>query len=403
MSVKAPIRRVQVIVAGAGPAGVVAAYRLAQRGIDVLLLEAQPFCPEDMRASTFHPPTLDMMEELGLLDALAAVGLRAPIYQYRNRSTGAVLQLDMGEVADVLKHPYRLQCEQFKLTRLVTGLLKDHPHAEVKFSRRVVHFEQDESGVTVQVEAPNELETYKADYVIAADGANSLIRKYLGTEFEGFTYAEKFLTLSTDTPLEQHFDNLADVNYVADAKEWCVLLKVPTLWRVLVPAREDESDAALLSDEKKTAVFNGLVPDGAAVKTYHRTLYRVHQRVAKKYRHGRVILVGDSAHLNNPLGGFGMNSGVHDVWNLTDRLTEIFKEGADADARLDLFERQRRTVMQEFVQAQTIRNKKMMEAVGDAPAMQTELEAVIADPARRRDHLLRQAMVFSREREAEIV
>ncbi|MHB8286468.1 MAG: FAD-dependent oxidoreductase, partial [Caulobacteraceae bacterium] len=144
-------------------------------------------------------------------------------------------------------------------------------------------------------------------------------------------------------------------------------------------------------------------PDGAAVKTYHRTLYRVHQRVAKKYRHGRVILVGDSAHLNNPLGGFGMNSGVHDVWNLTDRLTEIFKEGADADARLDLFERQRRTVMQEFVQAQTIRNKKMMEAVGDAPAMQTELEAVIADPVRRRDHLLRQAMVFSRQREAEIV
>ncbi|MHB8286688.1 MAG: FAD-dependent oxidoreductase, partial [Caulobacteraceae bacterium] len=317
MSSTASVKRVQVIVAGAGPAGVVAAYRLAQRGIDVLLLEAQPYCLEDMRASTFHPPTIDMMEELGLLNALEAQGLRAPIYQYRNRSTGAVLQLDMGEVADVLKHPYRLQCEQFKLTRLVTGLLKDHPHAEVKFSRRVVHFEQDETGVTVQVEAPNELETYKADYVIAADGANSLIRKYLRTEFEGFTYAEKFLTLSTDTPLEQHFDNLADVNYVADAREWCVLLKVPTLWRVLVPAREDEPDAALLSDEKKTAVFNGLVPDGAAVKTYHRTLYRVHQRVAKKYRHGRVILVGDSAHLNNPLGGFGMNSGVHDVWNLT--------------------------------------------------------------------------------------
>lgn len=397
-----PTKRFQVIVAGAGPAGVVAAYRLAQHGIDVLLLEAQSLCPEDMRASTFHPPTLDMLEELGLLDALQAQGLRAPVYQYRNRSTGAVLQLDLTEVSDVLKHPYRLQCEQYKLTRLVTGLLADHPQCEVKFSHRVVHFEQDASGVTVQVEAPNEINTYRADYVIAADGANSLIRKYLGTEFEGFTYAERFLTLSTDTPLEQSFHNLAKVNYVADAKEWCVLLKVPTLWRVLVPVREDEADAAVLSDEKKTAVFDGLVGNGRAVTTHHRTLYRVHQRVAKQYRHGRVVLVGDAAHLNNPLGGFGMNSGIHDVWNLTDRLMEIFEEGADVHARLDLFERQRRTVMQEFVQAQTIRNKKMMEAVGEAPAMQTELEAIIGDPARRRDHLLRQAMVFSRQREAKI-
>ncbi|MDZ7896353.1 MAG: hypothetical protein U5M50_16200 [Sphingobium sp.] len=74
--------------------------------------------------------------------------------------------------------------------------------------------------------------------------------------------------------------NLANVSYMSDAAEWCVLLRVPTLWRVLVLSHEQESDAMLLSDAKKSAVFAGLVPDGKAVQTYHRTLYRVHQRVA---------------------------------------------------------------------------------------------------------------------------
>jgi 3-(3-hydroxy-phenyl)propionate hydroxylase len=130
-------------------------------------------------------------------------------------------------------------------------------------------------------------------------------------------------------------------------------------------------------------------------------LYRVHQRVADTYRQGRVLLIGDSAHLNNPLGGFGMNSGVHDAWNLTGRLTSVLTKGADADSELDLYVRQRRTVMQEFVQAQTIRNKTALEG-GTAASQEAVLKEVVADPAKRRDYMLNQGMVKSREREAEI-
>jgi 3-(3-hydroxy-phenyl)propionate hydroxylase len=404
MSKKA-VRRVRVAIAGGGPVGSVAAYRLAQAGIDVVVLESRGCLPEDMRASTFHPPTLEMMNELGLLDELEAVGLRAPVYQYRNRGTGEIIAFDMGEIADVSPHPYRLQCEQFKLTRLIASKLQDHPHGEVMFDRKVVHFEQDADGVTIHVEAPFGVETIRADYLIAADGANSLVRKWLDVDFSGFTYPEKFLTLSTAQPLEPFFNDLAGVNYVADASEWCVLLKVPDFWRVLVPAPEDEPDAVLTADAKKTAVFDGLTQgQGAEVVTHHRTIYRVHQRVADQYTHGRVLLAGDAAHLNNPLGGFGMNSGIHDAWNLTDKLRQILLEGAAPEPLLARYDRQRRTVMHEFVQAQTIRNKQNLEAtdVQKRARYEDHLKAAAEDPVARRSHILTQAMYPSRQREAEI-
>ncbi len=398
------VRRTQVVVAGGGPVGAVAAYRLAQMGIDTILLESLADCPEDMRASTLHPPTLDMLAELGVLDELEQVGLRAPTYHYRNRRSGDVIELDLGELADVSAHPYRLQCEQFKVARLLTAKLDALPNGAALFQRRVLGYEQDASGVTVKVETPMAIETIRADYLIAADGANSTVRKWTGTSFDGFTYPERFLTLSTRYPIERHFDGLAGVNYVSDRNEWCVLLRVPDFWRVLVPTDIETADRDLLSDAKKNAVFDGLVGNGADVETAHRTLYRVHQRVAGSFHHGRVLLAGDAAHLNNPLGGFGMNSGLHDVWNLTTRLRDIILEGAGADATLAQYDRQRRTIAHSFVQTQTIANKKMMESEGDGRNEQEKRLAALAnDPEKRRAYLLRQSMYESLKDEAAII
>ena len=396
------VERTSVVIAGGGPVGATAALRLAQAGIGTIVLEALDDCPEDMRASTMHPPTLDMLQTLGALDDLEAIGLRAPVYQYRNRQTGHIVEFDLSELADISAHPYRLQCEQFKLARLMHKRLAALPNGETRFNRRVLGYEQDADGVTIHAEGPTCIEHIRADYLIAADGANSTIRKWTGSQFEGFTYPERFLTLSTGYPLEQHFDGLANVNYLSDVREWCVLLRVPEFWRVLVPTDIAEPDEYLLSEAKKNAVFGGLIGNGAAVETSHRTVYRVHQRVADSFRHGRVLLAGDAAHLNNPLGGFGMNSGLHDIWNLTDKLIQILDGSGDADALLDLYDRQRRFVARSFVQAQTIDNKKAMENGSGRSEQEARFEKIAADPALRRDYLLRQSMYESLAQEAQI-
>lgn len=394
----------QVIIIGAGPVGTVAAHYLAQKGIRVQVLEAAASCEEDMRASTLHSPTIAMLNQLGIADQLIGQGLKAPVYQYRIRATNEVLEFDLNELANELEFPFRLQCEQYKLARLLANALQDHPTAKIRFRHRVVSFVQKSDGVIVSSESPDGIRQFRTDYLIAADGANSIVRKQLGVEFSGFTYPEKFLTLSTRVGIDDYFRDLCYVNYVSDPHEWYVLLRVPSFWRVLVPVQQDQSDEYIVSDEKKNKVFDGLMGDGKSVTTHHRTIYRVHQRVATKFNHGRVVLVGDAAHLNNPLGGFGMNGGIHDAWNLVQKLTRILQGNENPTELLDHYDRQRRTIMNDFIQAQTIRNKRMIEE-GEESSQQLEwdeMRNIHSNNELRRKFMLRQSMVQSLRDEIEI-
>ena len=392
----------QVIVAGAGPVGTVAALNLARRGIDVILCEAGPDCAQDLRASTFHPPTLEMLEELEAVQPMLDYGLHAPVYQFRERQSGEVLAFDLSEIADRTRFPFRLQCEQYVMARMLAEALDNHDRAEVLFNHRAIAFEQTEEGVELAVETPYAIDKIRGQYLVAADGGNSIIRKWLGAEFEGFTYPEKFLCVSTKHELRDHFKDLSYVNYISDPEEWLVLLRAPSVWRILLPAPETDADDYLLSDDKSRAIFDRLTGD-PGTPTEHRTIYRVHQRVAKRFDHGRVFLVGDAAHLNNPLGGFGMNSGIHDAWNLCDKIDHCVRHGHDAEA-FALFGRQRQTVTHDFIQAQTIQNKELLE-VGDAEAHEIRLQRMRAtqqDPEQRREFLLKQAMFRSLEDAAAI-
>lgn len=395
--------RTQVVIAGAGPVGTVAAYFLAAQGIRVVLLEAGRDCALDLRASTFHPPTLEMLDQFGITEKLIEMGLKAPVYHFRERQTGEVIDFDMSELADVTRYPFRVQCEQYHLARMLSEGVRQQAGAEVLFNHRVVAFEQNASEVTVYAENPHAIIAIKADYLIAADGASSIVRKWLGTEFDGFTYPEKFLCYTTREPLDQHFTNLAYVNYVSDPKEWMVLLRVPSLWRVLVPASPDQADEDLLAEANKIDVFNRLTGDGERIVTDHRTIYRVHQRVATSFRHDRVMLIGDAAHLNNPIGGFGMNSGIHDAFALGEQLVSIYRHGADPDSALNAFDAKRRRTTREFTQAQTIRNLQYLDAGkgNEHAARKREMLETRADPVRRREFLLRQSMIDCLQREKE--
>lgn len=395
-----------VIIAGAGPVGCTAALRLAQAGIPVRLLEGLPDLPETLRASTFHPSSLDMIDEMGMIEPLKAQGLVCRKYQYRDRRTGEIAEFDLGVLAEDTKHPYRLQVEQYKYTRLVWDeLQKNYSHvAECHYDHMVKGVHQTADGVEVLVWDKGQEKLIEGSYVIACDGADSAVRKAVAITFEGFTYPEKFLVASTPFPLETKFHNLAQVNYISDPEEWLVLLRTPALWRVLIPTDPKiEDDALWLSDKWIQDRLHHMAPHDQDYEIIHRTIYRVHQRVAKTYRRGRVLLAGDSAHLNNPLGGMGANGGIHDAWNAAGKLIEI-NAGADADPLLDRYDRQRRLICMRFVQEHTINNKKLMEAKD--PQIQQKRQADFmrqaADPVLARQFLLKTSMIQSLRDEQQI-
>ena len=397
------MKSAKVIIIGAGPVGTFAAYCLAEYGIETLLLESESTCETDMRASTFHPSTLKYLDNLNLADELIEKGLKAPIFQYRIRSTDEVLEFNLQELDDVLDFPFRLQCEQYKFARMLAGKLDRHRHSSVLFNRKLINFSEGNNKVTLDVDHHGASEQYQCDYLIGADGANSIVRRNLGIEFSGFTYEEKFFTLSTQKPLEHYFSNLSYVNYVSDPEEWFVLLKAPSAWRILVPVPQTLDDKAIKSNDYVSDIFTRVLNSCDPIETIHRTIYRVHQRVVNKMRYGRIMLAGDSAHLNNPLGGFGMNGGLHDAWNLAEKLDGIINHKKDEDL-LNLYDRQRRTVMNDFIQKQTIRNKKMIEETGDAnySSEWMRMRNLHENENERRDYMLRQSMTQSLINEAAI-
>jgi 3-(3-hydroxy-phenyl)propionate hydroxylase len=370
---------------------------LAQAGMDVIVLESGEDCAQDLRASTFHPPTLEMLDTIGITPMLLEKGLKAPVYHWRDRQSGEVIDFDLSEIDDVTRYPFRIQCEQYHLSRALAEGLEKYPNAKIRFGNRLLTFKEDDSGVDLWAETPFGISQLRVDVLIGADGANSIVRKWLGIEFDGFTYPERFLCLSTDVELADHLPNLALVNYVSDPQEWLVLLRVPSLWRVLVPTDGSLSDDELRSDSIKNGIFDRLIGDGESVKTMHRTLYRVHQRVAKSFRQGRVMLVGDAAHLNNPLGGLGMNSGIHDAFNLFEKLEPVLKGKADLETNLALYDRQRREVTHSFTQMQTKENMALIKG-GQDEAHELRRQKMLAiknDDETRRNYLLRQAMYDS--------
>jgi 3-(3-hydroxy-phenyl)propionate hydroxylase len=387
----------EVLVAGLGPVGSVAALSLLRAGISVAAIESGALgAATDLRASTFHAATLELLDRIGAAQAILRQGLQAPEYQYRDRQTDEVFRFDLREIADRARYPFRLQCEQHHLAHDVARQLAAEPSASVGYGRRLVFIEQDAAGVTAYVETPTAVVKHRARYLIGADGANSITRKVLGLDFPGWTHDDKFLCFSTAHPLEDHLESLCHVNYIADPREWTVLLRVPALWRILVPADEAIPDAELLSDANKDAVFRRILRCNQPVETRHRTIYRVHQRVVSRFVNGRVCLVGDAAHLNSPMGGFGMNSGIHDALNLCGKLVQVLRGAADAEL-VNLYDRQRRTVTHDFIQAQSIENTDMMRSGWSVVSekRREQMRRLRDDAVARRAFLLRQSMFAS--------
>jgi 3-(3-hydroxy-phenyl)propionate hydroxylase len=388
----------RVLIAGGGPSGMAAALFLSSQGVPVTLLERSRTPHDDPRAATYHPPSLEMLEASGVTDELHRRGIVARKWQYRDRREGLVAEFDLQVLEHDTRYPYRLQCEQHKLVAMMERRVAGSPLATIRHDAEVVEVRQHESGVEVVTrDAAGAHATLRGRWLVGADGGRSVVRKSQDIGFEGFTWPERFLVVTTTFDFETL--GFAYSNYTMDPVEWTASFKVPGedgrgIWRCVFPTKPEENEAELLDFARAAERLAGFVQQSRAAKVIHTNLYAVHQRVASTYRRGRVLLAGDAAHVNNPLGGMGLNFGLHDAHSLAQRLAKVWR-GEAPDDLMDQYDRQRRAVAEQYLQGQTIANKQTLEERDPAKraARQAEMRAQAADPQRARQFLLRTSMI----------
>ncbi|MEE3000367.1 MAG: FAD-dependent monooxygenase [Pseudomonadota bacterium] len=396
----------RVLIAGGGPIGYTTALNLAKYGIPFILFEAGHDIAEDPRAATIHPPTLEMFDRIGLTDTFMERGFVTQNYHFRDRRQGLIAEFDLSVLKNDTQFPYRLMLEQHKISKIRAETLSSFSEHEVLNNHTVQSVRQESDGVIALVKTPKGEREFKGRYMIGCDGGRSNVRKSINVDFEGFQFEERFLVVSTPYDFGQY--GYAITNYIADPEEWCALfcVKGPDdtgLWRVVFPVDSSLTENEIFDNDSIERRLQGFHSREGSFTVVHRNLYQVHQRVATKYREKNVLIAGDAAHINNPLGGMGMNFGFHDAFNLTEKLNEIWSNNASEDL-LDLYERQRRTVASEYLQAQTIENKKNLERKNQADREQffDELRDIVSDEKKQRKYLRRVAMIEGVERAAAI-
>jgi len=389
----------RVIIVGGGPVGSVAGLILAREGIPVTVLEREPAPVIDYRASTFHPPTLDLLEDCGATEALIEMGLQAPTMQYRDRRRGRIAEFDFALLRDDTRHPSRLQREQFKLVDWAHRRLATIPDARLLFSHAVVDVRQTEDDVVVRADTPEGERTFSADFVIAADGGRSTVRKALEIDFQGFTYPEHFLVAGTRFDFRAHMPDICSVNYTADPEEWYLLLQIPDMWRIVMPVDASREPEDAVQEASIQRSLQNLLPRPEPYEIAVRAIYRVSQRVAATYSKGLVFLAGDAAHINNPLGGMGLNGGLHDALSLTARIARVW-HGASSEDELAGYEPQRKPAAVDAINAITQRNKRLLEE-RDPEVRERNLRewaGIAGDRDRAYRHLLDASMIASLRR-----
>jgi 3-(3-hydroxy-phenyl)propionate hydroxylase len=389
----------KIIIAGGGPVGLIAGLMLGRAGIDVTLCDMGDILYQHPRAATIHPATLDILDDLGVYERIEPLGIVCPIVNYYDQQE-LLASFDHGILAGEVRHPWVLQCEQDKLSRTLFEMARDVPMLEIRTSTEVLDCAQTDDAVEVEIKTPDgNRERIKGRYLIGADGSRSTVRKCIGVEFEGFTYGERFMIIGSTYDFAQA--GYAYRNYISDPVEWYNLFKIswkgsPGVYRLVVPLKLDE----VLEEDRMLEVcqrkFQRFHPRAEPYEIVIHDSYVVHQRVAATFRQGRVILAGDSAHLNSPIGAMGMNSGIHDAVSLATNMLRVLR-GEEGEGALDRYVRQRRHVAVEHVQTATIANKANMEQRDPETRRRyrEQMQRAAADPALAKQFLMKTSLIDS--------
>ena len=342
-----------------------------------------------------------MIAAIGMLDDVVAQGLVARTFQFWDRPTRSVVaEFDHAILKNDTPYPFVVQCEQHKIAKMGLERLKAFPHVEVTFNASVNAVVPHDDGVEITIDTASGSKTVTGSYLVGADGGRSTVRKALDIEFEGYTFPERFLVLTTPFDFAGEH-GVAYRAYFSDPDEWANLFKVAGddhkgRWRAVFPALPGQDDDEVLNPAATEARLQKFFPKSGPYEIFHRNIYRVHQRVAASFRKGRVFLAGDSAHVNNPIGGLGLNCGVHDATQLALLLSAVTL-GERPESDLVQYDAIRRPMNIEYVQQQTIANKKRLEEK-DPAKREANFEVLrrnAADPVAHRAFLMRTSLLES--------
>jgi len=374
-----------VIVIGAGPVGLTAALALAQAGVRVTLVEKRPSLSAASRASTIHPPTLEILERLGVLDGVQRRGTVARHIHYRTPD-GIIAAFDLACLSGETRFPYRLHLEQSEITPAMLGRLRSCPNARVLFGAEVTGVQTGLDSATVTIGDGPLRTTLAARYVIAADGARSVARSTMGLRFDGVSYPHKILRLMTDADLDALLPGIAPVTYLSNGIHSVSFLRMPDCWRMILRVPGDVDEDRALDEDWALSRFQAVLPRLAGLpRVVDKDVYGVSRRVASRFRDGRSYLAGDAAHVTNTRGGMNMNCGIHDAAALADAMIATLPD--DVHSRVDEASDQRRQVAEAMLIPRTDRS-----VAGGVEWLET-LRATAADPGAAREYLRTAAML----------
>ena len=347
----------EVVIVGGGPVGFITALGLAQAGVRVTLVEAEPRISDSPRAAVYFWSVLEGLGRLGILAEAEAAGVRKQDYTYLVRRTGERIEYSMEMLTGRTPHPYNLHLSQDRLADIALRRLQALSNATVRFGARVDKLQQDAEGVTLTVVTGRETEELRARWVIGADGAGSTVRRLLGLSFDGTTWPERFVATNVYCDFERY--GYARATFVIDARCGAVIavLNNAGLWRCTYMEDATLPEETFL--ERLPQVYQTILPERSSYNLERASPYRMHQRSAPRYRVGRVVLAGDAAHVTNPTGGLGLTSGLLDSYALYPALAAVVSDRADHEV-LDRYSTARRDMFVNRVSPQATANKRLV-------------------------------------------
>lgn len=322
--------KTDVIIIGAGPTGLALACQFIRHGIDFVIIDKKETTTPHSKAIGVQARTLELYEQMGLADKLVELGWKAEKARLivRGEVRGEADFSRMGQ--GMSDYPFVLIVEQGRHETLVYDFIKANGK-EVRWRTELESFTQDDAGVTASVKTVNgATETISAKYLVACDGARSLVRNTLGLTFEGLTFERLFYVADVDVDWE--YTNEALMVFLMKSN---LLAFFPMLgknrWRVVgtFPEEFAKDEGDILYDEIEEQIKRDAELELDITKVHWFSTYKVHTRHVNKFSEGRCFLAGDAAHIHTPAGAQGMNTGIQDAYNLAWKLALVIKNSAD--------------------------------------------------------------------------